>query len=163
MQSKRTILGAALLAAAVSLGQYAATGSAAQADHSHGATEQALKLDNGRKWATDPALRQGMNRIRGSLAPNLEAAHADRLKPAQYGAVAKEIGAQVAYIVSNCKLQPAADAVLHVIIADLLAAADAMSGKSADTSPRAGFVRALGALDDYAKHFEHPRWVALTH
>ena len=167
MKAKFTAPRMALLAAAISLASYSATGIAAQAsshhDHGSGESQQALKLDNGSKWATDPALRRSMARIRASLAQRLDAAHADRLTPAQYRAVAGEISEQVAYVVRNCKLEPAADAVLHVVIADLLAAADAMNGKTPGTLPRSGFVRALDALDDYAKHFEHPSWVALKH
>jgi hypothetical protein len=70
---------------------------------------------------------------------------------------------QVAFIVANCKLAPAADAVLHVIVADLVAGADAMEGKVKGTAPRAGFVNVVQALDTYAKYFDHPNWQVLSH
>ena len=167
MTRKSTPLKAAILLTAILFGPYASPGNtAAQGLHDHAGaadSQHALKLDHGRKWATDPALRQGMSQIRSSLAQRLEAAHGDKLTPSQYRTVAGEISQQVAYIVRDCKLEPTADAVLHGIIAELLAAADTMNGKTPGTPPRTGFVRALDALDDYGKHFEHPRWVALKH
>ncbi|MCC6534192.1 MAG: hypothetical protein IT531_16710 [Burkholderiales bacterium] len=156
---KRAALAGAVL---VALGT---TGSAlaAAGTHDHGESHAVLKLNQGKKWATDAALRQGMDRIRASLASRLDAAHRDQLKPAQYKALADEVTRQVAYIVQNCKLEPAADAVLHVVIADMMAAADAMSGKDKTTTARAGFVKAVDALDAYNAHFEHPRFQALKH
>lgn len=136
----------------------------AQASHDHGSTDQAaLKLDHGKRWMTDAPLRQGMNAIRASLGKRLDAAHAGRLTDAQFKAVAQEVNDQVAFIVKNCKLPPAADAVLHVVVAELIAAADAMEGKAKGTAPRAGFVKAVQALDDYGKHFDHPGWQSFKH
>jgi hypothetical protein len=68
---------------------------------------------------------------------------------------------QVATIVAQCKLDPAADANLHLIIAELVAGADAMQGKSA-TAPAAGATQVLRALNQYGTYFNHPGWNPLA-
>ncbi len=52
-------------------------------DH-HTAAPHKLTLNQGQKWATDAPLRTGMSRIRGLVEPQLDAAHAGKLTPAQY-------------------------------------------------------------------------------
>ena len=128
------------------------------AEHDHGpAVTSGLQLNKGKKWATDEPLRQGMSQIQSAVGARLSAAHAGKLTNAQYGEVAKEVTRQVAYIVQNCKLEPAADAVLHVIIADMVSGADTMRG----SAPRTGFVKVVQALDNYAAYFAHPGWKPL--
>jgi hypothetical protein len=151
-----------IAALAISFGVHA--GAAQQGTHDHGpAATSGLQLDKGRKWATDEPLRQGMSRIQSAVGARLGAAHAGKLTSAQYGEVANEVTGQVAYIVQNCKLEPAADAVLHVIIADLVAGADVMQGKVKGSAQRTGFVKVVQALDNYAAYFEHPQWRPLKH
>ena len=55
----------------------------------------------------------------------------------------------------NCKLEPAADANLHVIIGELNAAADAFKGASAADAEEA-MQRAVRATQDYSRYFDHP-------
>lgn len=112
-------------------------------EHGHGAGEAKLVLDHGRKWQTDAPLRKGMENIRAVLAT--------RQKPE---AMAELVNAEVAYIVQNCKLPEDADAQLHLIIAELLAGAEAMKGEHA----REGAERVTKALDEYGRFFDHPGW-----
>lgn len=151
-------------AVALTIGIAVPASAAQQGTHDHGpAAVSGLQLNSGKKWATDEPLRQGMSRIQTSVGSRLTAAHADKLSGTQYGEVAKEVTAQVAYIVQTCKLEPAADAVLHVIVGDMLAGADAMQGKVKGSAPRTGFVKVVQALDNYAAYFEHPGWKPLKH
>jgi hypothetical protein len=131
---------------------------AAQAEtHAHAGPDAVkLQLDAGRKWATDDALRGGMARIRGLVAPQLGAAHAGTLSTTQYAALAGGIEKEVGGIVANCKLDPKADAVLHVVIGEIGAGTDAMAGKTAGVAPAQGLVRVASAVNDYARHFQHP-------
>lgn len=162
MERRSAVLGPIGLVIALALGVTTTSTASAQQTHDHaGTSSPALKLDNGKKWSTDAPLRQGMNKIKTTLAPRLDAAHAGRLSQAQYKEVAKEVTGQVAFIVKNCKLSPAADAVLHAIIAELVAGADAMEGKVKGTAPQAGFVTVVQALDTYGKYFEHAGWQGL--
>lgn len=124
----------------------------------HGAT--ALKLDNGQKWKTDAPLRQGMARIKAALLPHLDAIHENKLKGPQYRALAKQTNAQIAFMVANCKLAPEADAQLHLIIAELGAAAEAMAGDDKKQSRQEGAMRLHQALETYGSFFDHPGWSA---
>lgn len=125
--------------------------------HSHdAATPHKLTLNQGRKWATDEPLRVGMGRIRGLVEPQLGAAHAGKLTPGQYREVATQVETEVGGIVANCKLEPKADAMLHLVIADIGTGTDAMAGKDAKTRPALGLVKVAQAVNQYGSHFDHP-------
>lgn len=151
---------ASLLVAALTL---AVAGSTLAAEpHAHAAGEPAaLTLDHGRKWATDEPLRKGMSEIRGTFAAKQEAIHAGKLTPAEYKTLGSLVEAQVAYIVAQCKLGPAADTNLHLIIAELVAGADALQGKSQAT-PASGATQVVHALNEYGRYFDHPGWLPLV-
>ena len=130
-------------------------------EHGHGAQEAKLVLDHGKKWQTDEPLRQGMGNIRAALASDLKAIHANKATPQQYKALAGRIESEVAGIVQNCKLEPEADAQLHIVIAELLAGAEAMQGREKGVEPRAGAERVAKALNAYGEHFAHEGWKRL--
>lgn len=135
---------------------YAQTAHDAHADH--GAAE--LSLDHGKPWMTDAPLREGMETLRAAFAEKLPAIHANKLSAAEYRALGEMTTREVATIVAQCKLKPEADAVLHVIVAELLSGADIMQGK-AEGAPRAGAHKAVMALDNYGRYFDHPDWIGL--
>ena len=62
----------------------------------------------------------------------------------------------MAGIVATCKLEPQADAMLHLVIADLGTGIDGMAGKTAKLPPARGLVKVAQAVNGYASHFEHP-------
>lgn len=153
----RTALATAALTLAALLGGPALAQATAAHDHGHDAAAPGkLGLDQGRKWGTDAALRNGMTRIRELVEPQLGAAHAGKLTPAQYRELATQIETEVAGIVATCKLEPRADAMLHMVIADLGAGTDAMAGKAAKVKPVAGLGKVVQALNQYGRHFDHP-------
>lgn len=158
MHIRRTLLATALAAAfAIGAGAPALAADA----HQHGAAEPAkLTLDHGKKWATDEPLRKNMGEIRTALAAKATGIHKGTLTAADYQALGTLVEARVAAIVAECKLAPAADANLHVIVADLVAGADAMQGKS-KTTPSAGAVQAVRAVNQYGRYFDHPGWKPL--
>jgi hypothetical protein len=134
-----------------------AAGAAQAQTHGHEATTPVkLSLDHGRKWATDAPLRDGMSRIRALVEPQLAAAHAGKLSPAQYAALAGQVEAEIAGIVGNCKLEPNADAVLHVVIGEIGAGIDAMAAKGTAQPRVQGLMQVAKAVNDYAGHFDHP-------
>lgn len=152
----RTRLAAALAAAALTA-LIAAPVAAHTGGHDHGAAAtSALTLNQGQKWPTDKPLRDGMDRIRELVEPQLSAAHAGKLGPSQYQALARRIESQVGAIVANCKLEPNADAMLHLVIADIGAGTDAMTGKNAELPPAQGLVKIAQAVNAYGGHFDHP-------
>lgn len=155
------IRNARLLAGALTCSLATSVAAVAADTHQHAASEHAgLALDHGHKWATDAPLRQAMTAIRTALAARHEAIHHGSLSAADFQALGSELEAQVASIVANCRLEPAADANLHLIIARLLAGAAAMQGHSG-TTPAAGAVQAIEAVNDYGRYFDHPGWQPL--
>ena len=148
------------LLAALSLSAALPVAAADMHDHQHEATPAKLQLNQGRKWATDAPLRQAMAAMRADLAGKLHAIHKGSLAKADYAALGKSIEGQVGTIVSQCKLEPKADAMLHIVIADLVGAADVMQGKAAGQPAEAAHRAAL-ALNNYGKYFAHPGWQPL--
>jgi hypothetical protein len=123
--------------------------------HDHdAAAPRALSLNHGHKWATDEPLRKGMSRIRGLVAPQLDAGHSGRLTAVQYRQLASQVEIEVGSIVANCKLEPEADAMLHLVIADLGAGTDAMAGKNPHQRPAQGLATVAQAVNQYGKYFD---------
>ena len=102
-----------------------------------------------------------MESIRGALAQALPDVHAGRFSAAQYQALGDSVEQQVGYIVQNCKLEPAADEVLHAVIAEIGKGVDVIAGRAGGVEREEGVVHLVGALDAYASHFDHPGWKAL--
>lgn len=128
--------------------------------HGHGALPN-LTLNKGKQWGTDAPLREGMTKIRGIVEPQLKQVHAGKMDAAGYARTATDVEAQVGDIVENCKLDPDADAVLHVIIAELGEGIDAMKAKGDDARAEEGMVKVVTALNNYGKYFNHPGWKSI--
>ena len=163
MKIRHTLFTAA--AAAVVVATVCALGPAVPAfaadEHHHAAGEPAkLTLNAGKKWATDAPLRKNMTEIRAALAAKHAGIHKGTLTPGDYKALGTLVEARVASIVAECKLDPAADANLHLIVGELVASADAMQGK-AQATPSAGAAQAVRAVNDYGRFFNHPGWKPL--
>lgn len=162
MQTKSAIsrIAGALVAPLVfACGAYAAE--LASHEH-HAAGLTALKLNAGKKWATDEPLRKGMEEIRNAIAADKETIHAGKMSAAKYDALAKKIDGQVVYAVQNCKLPSDADAQLHLILGEMTHGLDAAKGKDKKISRRAGVEKIIASLTAYDKHFDHPGWRALN-
>jgi len=156
----RRSLSGLLAAAVLTAGTLAGTAAWAANEHSHGHDAHALELNAGKKWTTDDPLRQGMTKIRDAVGAKLPAVHRGKMSTAQYDALGGEIDAQIAHIVQNCKLDPKADEVLHVILADLMAGNEILQGKQAKQKRSAGVVKVVHSLEQYGNYFDHPGWKA---
>jgi hypothetical protein len=157
MKTKTSSRLAGLWTAAVLATGLAGPALAQTAAHGHeAATPHKLSLNQGHKWATDEALRGGMGRIRGLVEPRLGDAHAGKLTAAQYRQLATQVETEVGGIVANCKLEPKADAMLHLVIADLGEGTEAMAGKNTKLPPAHGLVKVALAINEYGSHFDHP-------
>ena len=140
-------------------------GESAHQDTKHAHTEQAnhhshdspagtagLTLNAGAKWPIDAPLREGMQRIHSLI----EATSANTtLTPEQAIATSNGVRQQVDYLIANCKLSAEADAVLHVLIAELLAGADALVKPESSAQ---GLDQLRQALAQYPRYFDHPDW-----
>lgn len=129
--------------------------------HADAPMQLALRAD-GTKWPTDAPLRRGMEQIRQRIGAVLVGIHAGKLTAAQYGKLAEEVRGEINAVIANCKLDPQADAQLHIVVGEMLAGADKMTRKSASGRQR-GAIAVVKALEDYAAHFEHPGWRPLSH
>jgi len=170
MKPYRTL--AAVAAVALALGtapafaadahSHAGAAPASTADtHSHAAGVQAkLALDHGKKWTTDAPLRQRMGEIRALMATELGPIHAGNLSPERYRQLGAAVEEKVAAIVAECKLPPEADAMLHLVVADLVAGADIMQGK-AQGKPADGAHKVVTAANAYGRYFDHAGWKPL--
>lgn len=147
------------LLASMTLGVALPVAAAESHDHQHDTPAQ-LQLNQGKQWGTDASLRQAMATMRADFAGKLYAIHKGSLGKDDYAALGKSIENQVGIIISQCKLEPRADAMLHVSIAELMAAADVLQGKVAGQPTEAAH-RAVVALNNYGKHFAHPGWRAI--
>ena len=134
-------------------------------DHSHSHDDgkpAQLTLDNGKKWATDNNLRQSMGLIRDALAAEPPAIHSGKATTEQYRALAQKTNDQIAFMVKNCKLEPKADAMLHLVLADIIAGADAMMARGGNEA-RKGAEKIARAVDNYGAYFAHPGWHGMKH
>lgn len=158
------ILRALLIAAGMSLATagHAAPGHKHETHADHGAPA-ALQLNAGKKWDTDEALRKAMGNIRQAVAASLHQIHEDRLPAAGYGKLARKVEGEVGNIVANCKLEPKADAQLHLVVAELIAGADQMAGKIKKAKRQDGAVKVIGALEKYAEYFDDPKFKPIEH
>ncbi len=126
-------------------------------DHHDHATQETggLVLNEGQRWATDAALREGMERVRATFVEALPAYQRGEFSPEAATEAARAIEDHVAFLVENCKLEPAADAVLHVLVAELLQGA---AGLRQAPQSGEGLPRIHGVLRDYPRYFDHPGW-----
>lgn len=127
--------------------------------HEHaGAASANLKLDDGKKWPTEPSLRTGMAAIQTAFNADHPAIHEGRETDAAYAALAAKVDEQVQTIVKNCHLPAAADANLHYLIADLSQGANLMRGKDPGRNRHDGAALVHSALIAYGKYFDDPAW-----
>lgn len=128
--------------------------------HQHGdgaGSAPKLQLNAGKKWATDQILRQSMDEINRAMQNAIPRIHKNRFANSDYDALSALVNQKVAYAIDHCQLEPEADAMLHLVIAELMAGAQTMAGQSA--VPRHdGAVRVQQALKSYGRYFQHPGW-----
>lgn len=157
----RTVLLTLLLAGPAL--SFSGTSLAAASAHQHEAAAPALQLNAGAKWATDAPLRKAMGALNGAMQAALPQIHDNTLEAAQYDQLVVRVNDEVAYMVKHCQLEPAADAQLHGVIAELLAGATSMAGKTQGVTRREGAVSVLGALDSYATYFADASFEPIEH
>lgn len=154
----KKVFAAAAMAACLCAG----TQGAMAAEHSHHeVTHKQLTLNHGKKWVTDDKLQQGMAGIRDAMEADLPAIRSDKETAEQYGALAKKVDDQIAFIVENCRLDKATDDMLHLALADVIEGSQAMDEQKSAKARRHGAEKIVRALNGYGDHFEHPGWHSL--
>ena len=117
-----------------------------------------LVLNEGKKWATDEALRTGMKRLRDLTATMSERRSEQGIAPEQAIQLKAGVQEQIGFLIRHCKLEPNADAVLHVLIGDLLSGAEMIANPATATQ---GLDRILKALNQYPQYFDHADWIPI--
>jgi len=116
--------------------------------HEHVGTKQLdLALDNGKKWQTDAPLREGMASLR-SLAQVAQKANTSDANQTAAGRMNEE----VQKIFRNCKLTPKADAMLHLILTDLMSNIERLKDPKSNSAE--SYANILKTLDAYGQYFD---------
>lgn len=121
------------------------------AHDSHGQQHAAIP-DDGSKWETDEALRHGMAGIRDLVDVHRQQGGED------YPGLARGVRSNVDHVIGNCKLDPEADAALHVVLGELFEAIALLDGEQGEHARGQGVERIARALDQYGRYFDHPGW-----
>jgi hypothetical protein len=127
--------------------------------HAHAGTVE-IRLDNGKKWPTDEALRRGMGEIRVAMVDALDPIHHNQFSGEEFVRLAARVQAQVDYVTANCQLPEEADHQLHVVLEQILDGIAVMNG---NTGRAQGAVKIVKALELYGTHFDHAGWQPLEH
>lgn len=98
--------------------------------HNRQQLEQSLSLNNGKKWATDKALRTNMSSVHKDLKKILEKAKSNKVAISDYQLFGKNLNDNINNIFKNCKLEPKADVQLHIIMAEFLKASKELTDNS---------------------------------
>lgn len=126
--------------------------------HAHDNGAAALTLNDGQRWTTDEPLRLGMQRIRDAVALALAGSAHRNLNQKQAKGLADTIQKNVSYLIQNCKLEPAADANLHLLITELMTGAAMVA---ADPQSEEGARKLIHSLAEYPEYFHDPNWSPL--
>lgn len=138
---------AAILSIMLSAASLAQAQAQHHAAHDHSALHDAeLAIADGKRFATDQPLRTGMARIRTAVTSlaQPDAGHSRAQAIEQANAIERHID----FLIANCRLEPQADAVLHGIISQLLAATGKLREAPEDAAPIAQLQAALQAYDN---------------
>jgi len=130
-----------------------------EAHAEHAAHKTAPALEPGQRWATDEPLRTAMQRIRDATDRATSVPENRPLTSAEAHALAATVDENIAYMITNCKLEPKPDAALHVLIGRMSAAAASIRK---DPESDTGLPQLHAALSDYQSTFDHPGWLPLT-
>lgn len=121
-------------------------------------SESKIQLDHGKKWATDTALRKGMDEINKIIAPHFSNVQENTSNSELFITMANKIDNQIQFIFKNCKLSPKADAQLHILMVQMLDGVKNMKDSSEISKQRLGFLKIVEAINSYGDHFDHPNW-----
>lgn len=123
------------------------------AAHRHGAHEQPpAPATSPARYPADAALRTAMGRVRNAVEAFEHARHG-HMGDEQVRALADHLDAQIARVFRECRLEPQADASLHVVLGTLIKGSRAMRETPDDFTPVTAMERALA---DYARMFDDP-------
>ena len=113
------------------------------------------------KFATDPALREGMIAIRNLLRLNQSLVTHRRMPPDHAQRFAKSIRAEADKILASSTVSGAAKVRLAALLDEIVAGVEAVAHPQRGVTPIDGIVRADEALAQYPRAFDHSGWAPL--
>ena len=119
--------------------------------------EPRLVLNAGKKWSTDEAVRRGMDSIREQLGAMRASAGLAPMRDEYYAMLGDSIKREVGEILVASRLEPSAVANLHVVVNQLVVAADTLEGRTG-AQRASGLDHADLVLAQCARFFDHPGW-----
>jgi len=150
---------ASILAVATGFALAVTSGTVQAVEHSHSqhahGEQVSISAPDGQRWATDPSLREGMSRIQDAVQQALPSAPQAPLGAAEAAQLRDTSNDAIAYMVDNCELPAEADAALHLLLAELIEGANALSQAE---RREAGLEHIVTALQHYAATFDEPLW-----
>src|SRR3989338_729018 len=117
-----------ICAATLAFSNAASAGDAHSHSCGHGIGAVQLTLNNGAKWQTDKALRDGMWNIRYEMENALPDIHKGSMSKDRYAVLAGAVQKHVDGMVAGCKLSPEADVRLHIVLAKVIEGVEVMKG-----------------------------------
>ncbi|MCB0350035.1 MAG: hypothetical protein KDD38_02555 [Bdellovibrionales bacterium] len=123
--------------------------------HHHEKTELKLSFNNGKKWPTDLALRSNMDAIHDHIKSKIKKIHAGDMTDGEFKKLGEQIKTNTDDIFKNCKLEPEADAQLHLVMAGILTASEKLVGKASLQEKRKAVDEILSHYKSYLKYFDH--------
>lgn len=99
-------------------------GNAIGEEHAHHHNENALTLNQGKKWSVDQIMNTNMMTIHSEFTKLELLISTKKVKQSDYAQLAKVISDSAQKIVANCKMEEKADQAFHVVLGELLAVAD---------------------------------------
>ena len=131
----------------------------AHANHGK-AIDSSLELNSGKKWPTDQAMRQGMEKIHKFVLEAIPKSKGKNAPDLTDKTVADGIKSEIDKVIANCKLSPKADSTFHVILADVLGGVANLKGDGGIIrKPSDSYAQIAKGLNNYNNFFDHPGFI----
>lgn len=121
-------------------------------NHSKHANESSNKLvlNQGKKWEIDQVMNENMSAI---MKENKRLASVKKATKEDYNKLSELIAISAENIVTKCKLEPKADEVFHIILADLYTVSEHLKDSK---KPEHAIHKLDSTLSSYVLYFNHP-------
>ena len=123
--------------------------------HHHEEAGVSLTLDQGKKWPVDDSLHTGMAGIKKLMSAAIGDIHHHKYSAEKYSTLAAELQGQLDFIFKHCKLPPAADGQLHILLSGMIQGVEQMKGQA---QQRQGAIKVMQGLKLYPVYFNDVNW-----
>lgn len=127
---------------------------ASTSKHSHHSkqADTQLTLNDGKKWEIDQVMNENMSKIMKENTRLASLKSAKEVTTKDYNKLSELIATSAHNIVTKCKLEPKADEVFHIILADLYIVSEHLKDSK---KPQHAIEKLNETLSSYQKYFNH--------